>query len=130
MTDVGVAQRCTRSAAVVQIAGDLDTAVAPLARTALDRAVAARPHVVVDLAEVPTIDPTGLGILVRARQEARRRHGDLLRAGPSRYVRTVMRTMRLHTAFATFDTVQQALTAADAAAGSAAEHEYAAAHRR
>jgi len=76
-----------------------------------------RAQVVVDLAKVPTIDPAGLGILVRARQAARRRHGDLLVAGMSRYVRTVMRTMQLHSAFTTFDTVQQALTAADAMVG-------------
>jgi anti-anti-sigma factor len=76
-----------------------------------------RAQVVVDLAKVPTIDPAGLGILVRAPQAARCRHGDLLLAGLSRYVGTVMRTMQLHTAFTTFDTVQQALTAADAMVG-------------
>ena len=111
-----VAQRHTRFAALIDITGDIDVEVVPELRTALESAVAARPQVVVDLARVRVIDAAGLGVLVRARQAARRRNGDLLLASPSRFVRTVLRTMRLHTAFRTFDTVQQAMTAAHAAA--------------
>lgn len=110
-----VAQQTTRHAAVVSVTGDIDAAVVPQLRSALDAAVAARPQVVVGLTRAGVIDSAGLGVLVRARQAARRRGGDLLLAGPSRFVHTVLRTMRLHTAFPTFDTVPQALTAARAA---------------
>jgi anti-anti-sigma factor len=111
-----VSQRHTDFATLVDITGNIDVDVVAELRTALDRAVAARPQVIVGLAQVRTIDPAGLGVLVRARRAARGRNGDLVLAGPSRFVRTVLRTMRLHTAFRTFGTVQQAMTAAHAAA--------------
>ena len=111
-----VSQRRTRFAAVVDITGDIDVDIVAQLRTALNSAVAARTQVVVGLAQVRAIDSAGLGVLVRARRAARRRNGDLLLASPSRFVRTVLRTMRLHNAFPTFDTVQQAMTAAHAAA--------------
>jgi anti-anti-sigma factor len=100
------------AAAVVRVRGDLDLDVAPGLRAALERATAARPYVVVDLSEAGVIDAAGLGALVRARNSARRRQGELLLAGPSRFVQTVLRTMRLHTAFRSFGTVEQAVAAA------------------
>ena len=60
--------------------------------------------------------PAGLtdaGTLVRARHAARRHHGELLLAAPSRFIPTVLRTMRLHTAFRTFTTLRQAVAAVD-----------------
>jgi anti-anti-sigma factor len=110
-----VAQQTTRHAALVTVTGDIDATVVPQLRAALDTAVSARPQVVIGLHRAGVIDSAGLGVLVRARQAARRRGGDLLLAGPSRFVYTVLRTMRLHTVFPTFDTVSQALTAARAA---------------
>jgi anti-anti-sigma factor len=64
-----------------------------------------------DLTRAATIDSVGLGAVVRARQAARRRGGDLLLAAPSRFVQTVLHTMRLDGAFPTFDSVPQAMSA-------------------
>lgn len=101
----------TPTAAVVHVTGEIDIAVAPDLRSALEAAVVAQSNVIVDLSQAGVIDSAGLGTLVRARNAARRRQGELLLAGPSRFVQTVLRTMRLHTAFRTFGTVQQAITA-------------------
>ncbi|MEV6842758.1 STAS domain-containing protein [Actinoplanes sp. NPDC051411] len=80
-------------------------------RAAIDSAVACHPYVVVDLTHAGVIDAFGLGVLVRARNAARRREGELVLAGPSQFLQTVLRTVRLHTAFRTFNTVPQATTA-------------------
>ena len=93
------------------MSGDIDMDVTPEMRLALDTAVAAHPKVVVDLTHARLIDSVGLGVLVRARNAARARHGELLLAGPSRFIQTVLRTMRLHTAFRMFDTVGHAVAA-------------------
>lgn len=74
------------------------TTVDPL-RTALSEAIEHEGRVVVDLSAVEQIDSTGLGLLVRARQEARQRGAELCLHAPSRFVLTVLHTMRLDTAF-------------------------------
>ncbi len=58
--------------------------------------------VVVDLREVGFIDSTALGLLVRARQEARQHDGTFGLVAPSRFVRTVLHTMRLDGAFSIY----------------------------
>ena len=60
-------------------------------------------HIVLDLSAVPTLDPEGLGLLVRARQQLRQETGGwLCLAAPSRFVLTVLHTMRLETVFPVF----------------------------
>ncbi|MEV4727201.1 STAS domain-containing protein [Micromonospora humida] len=95
--------------AVVTAAGDLDLATGDVLHGALAEAVGADRHVVVDLARVHLIDSTALGELVRARQDARQRDRQLSLAGPSRFVRTVLHTMRLDRVFPVFDTRRAAV---------------------
>ncbi len=68
-------------------------------RTALSDATEHEGRLVVDLSAVEQIDSVGLGLLVRARQEARQRGAELCLHAPSRFVLTVLHTMRLDTAF-------------------------------
>ncbi|MGA5298938.1 STAS domain-containing protein [Nucisporomicrobium flavum] len=110
-----VALTVTSPAAVVRVTGDIDLDVVADLRAGLENAAALRSYVIVDLTGAGTIDSLGLGALVRGRGAARQRGGDLLLVAPSRFVQTVLRTMRLHTAFRTFGTVPQAITAAVAA---------------
>ncbi len=84
-------------------------------RTALREAVEVSGTVVVDLAAVRVIDSIGLGLLVRAHREVRDRDARLCLAAPSRFIRTVLHTMRLDGIFPIFDTLDDALTQLDAA---------------
>ncbi|MER7456809.1 STAS domain-containing protein [Micromonospora sp. NPDC126480] len=68
-------------------------------RIALAQATEQDGRVVVDLSAVEHIDSAGLGLLVRARQEARQRGAELCLYAPSRFVLTVLHTMRLDAAF-------------------------------
>jgi len=99
----------TAGASLVQVSGDIDMDVAAELRSGLEVALAAHSIVIVDLTDAGVIDSTGLGTLVRARNAARRNAGEVVLAGPSRFVQTVLHTMRLHTAFRVFDAVEQAI---------------------
>lgn len=73
-------------------------------RRALSEAVTLGPQVLVDLGEVATIDSVGLGLLVRAHQDARQEGRALCLVAPSRFVLTVLHTMRLEQVFPVFPT--------------------------
>ncbi|SNY25657.1 STAS domain-containing protein [Paractinoplanes atraurantiacus] len=88
---------------------DLDSTLADHLRDDLMQTAAAHPRVVIDLHAVGFIDSAGLGLLVRARQEARQHDSVLDLAAPSRFVRTVLHTMRLDGAFRIFPDQQAAL---------------------
>ncbi|MFC7547387.1 STAS domain-containing protein [Plantactinospora sp. GCM10030261] len=94
---------------VVTAAGDVDAESADSLRNALQGAIQAGGHIVVDLTRVHLIDPTGLGLLVRAHRDARDRGAALALAAPSRFVRTVLHTMRLDGVFPIFDSRAEAL---------------------
>ncbi|WP_127502983.1 STAS domain-containing protein [Actinoplanes solisilvae] len=102
----------TTPAALVRVSGDVDVDIVSELRQRLDEAVALRPVVIVDLTAAGTIDSLCLGILVRARNAARRNGGDVLLVIAGDFLMTVLKAQRLHDAFRTFDTVPQAITAA------------------
>ncbi|MEU8662515.1 STAS domain-containing protein [Actinoplanes philippinensis] len=97
-------------ASVVRIIGDLDLAVADRLRTTLEPAIARCPWVIVDLGGAGAVDSVGLGVLVAARQAARREDGDVLLAATPPFVTSVLRAARLDAVFTTFDTVPRAIT--------------------
>ncbi|MBM2614621.1 STAS domain-containing protein [Actinoplanes sp. LDG1-06] len=95
--------------AVVTPSTDLDAAAAELLREALAEAVRDHHHVIVDLHAAPTIDSAGLSLLVRFYNEAKARGGTFSLAAPSRYVVTVLHTMKLHQVFTLYPDVEAAL---------------------
>ncbi|MGN9809367.1 STAS domain-containing protein [Micromonospora sp. BQ11] len=96
-------------ATVVTVAGDIDLDTGDTLRTALRHTAEMGGHVVVDLSRVHVIDSTSLGLLVRAHRDARERGVTLCLAAPSRFIRTVLHTMRLDVAFPIFDSRDHAL---------------------
>ncbi|WBB53283.1 STAS domain-containing protein [Verrucosispora sp. WMMD573] len=72
--------------------------------------------VVVDLTQVQVIDSVGLGMLVRAHRDVREQGGRLCLAAPSRFIRTVLHTMKLDGVFPIFDSLDAALDQLSAAA--------------
>jgi anti-sigma B factor antagonist len=88
--------------AVVELGGDIDVLVAEPLRESLLAAGAVRARVVLDLADAGTIDSAGLGALVRAQRRLRRYGVPLCLVAPSRYVVTVLRTLRLDRDFPVF----------------------------
>ncbi|PRY20126.1 STAS domain-containing protein [Pseudosporangium ferrugineum] len=97
--------------AVITPLTDLDSDSAERLRDDLMHAAATHPHIVMDVHAVGFIDSSGLGLLVRARQEARQHRATFDLVAPSRFVMTVLHTMRLDSVFRTFDDLEAALTA-------------------
>lgn len=86
-----------------------DAGPAERVRRALAEAIDTGDLVLVDLTELEVVDPAGLGLLVRAHQEARQRSAVLCLVGPTRFVRTVLHTMRLDDLFPIFESRAAAL---------------------
>ncbi|WP_434971562.1 STAS domain-containing protein [Micromonospora peucetia] len=95
--------------AVVTTAGGVDVDTADEVRAALRQAVDVHGHMVVDLTQVHLIDADGLGLLVRAHRDARDRGAVLCLAAPSRFIRTVLHTMRLDGLFPIFASPEEAV---------------------
>ncbi|MEV5767271.1 STAS domain-containing protein [Micromonospora sp. NPDC052213] len=95
--------------AVATASGDIDVDIADDLRTALRQAVDVCGHIVVDLTRVHLIDANGLGLLVRAHRDARERGAVLCLAAPSRFILTVLHTMRLDGLFPIFASPEEAV---------------------
>lgn len=98
-------------AVVVTPLGDIDAGFAETLRDGLTIALDTGRHVVLDLHAVHLIDSAGLSLVVRIHQEAKHRGGSLRLAAPSRYVQTVLHTMRLDTVFTGYPDREAALQA-------------------
>lgn len=68
-----------------------------------------RSEIVFDIAEVPYIDSSGFGELVRGFSETMNKGGALVLARASQRIQDVLRHTRLSTVFRTFETVEDAV---------------------
>lgn len=105
-----VALRQDPHAAVVVVTGDIDRLLVSTMQAALTRAATLHRNTALDLSAVELVDPIGLSVLVRGHMQARKRGGHLCLAAPSRFVLTVLHTMRLDDALPVFDDLPSALT--------------------
>jgi anti-sigma B factor antagonist len=101
-------------AVVITPLSDMDAGLVERLRDDVMRAAHAHAHIVVDLHAVEFIDSAGLGLLVRARQEAKQHDATFTLAAPSRFVLTVLHTMRLDGVFRSFPNHRAALAAIQA----------------
>ncbi len=73
-------------------------------RTAIDEAIAAgNCQLVVNLAEVPMVDSSGVGLLVKAMASAKQRGGALKLVNPSKFAVQVLRLVGILNLFEVFD---------------------------
>lgn len=99
-------------AAVLHVHGRLDLAAASEVKNAILRAVEDdRPHVVVDLEDVPFVDSSGLGALIGGLRAARSAGGDLRIANPGPQARMILELTTLDRVLVNHETVEAALAA-------------------
>ncbi|GAA0434847.1 hypothetical protein Aca07nite_00080 [Actinoplanes capillaceus] len=84
---------------VVVLRADLDQQLVDRVRPIVVGTTGAGRDLVVDMRHAPVIDSAGLGLLVRAHRDARRRGARLCLVAPSRFVLTVLHTMHLDGVF-------------------------------
>lgn len=96
---------------VVTLRGGFDVIDAAAAGTLLAAAVAGAPRVVIDLTGLEYIDCCALGVLSRARSQARRAGGDLLLAAPGALVTRVIALAAMSADFAVHASAGEAVLA-------------------
>lgn len=105
----------SKSAALVEVAGELDLHCAPQLRAELSRVIEANvpPKIVVDLAGVTFLDSTGVGVLVGALKRARAAGGSLHFCNPQPRVCRVFEITGLIGPLPLFATRDEAFAAFD-----------------
>ena len=79
-------------------------------RDAVNEALAAaEPHLVVNLAEVPMIDSSGVGVLVKALTSAKQRGGMVNLVNPSKFALQTLRLVGVINLFGIFDEEETAI---------------------
>jgi anti-sigma B factor antagonist len=96
---------------VIAIVGELDISTAPRLREELIRRTAelATPKIVLDLAGVDLLDPTGLGVIFEGIKRARLRQGDLALARAEGQVLRDLEITRVLEILPNFESVDQAI---------------------
>ena len=96
---------------VIAIVGELDISTAPRLREELIRRTAelATPKIVLDLAGVDLLDPTGLGVIFEGIKRARLRQGDLALARAEGQVLRDLEITRVVEILPNFESVDQAI---------------------
>ncbi|MFC4057997.1 STAS domain-containing protein [Planomonospora corallina] len=113
-----VQTRRENSCTVIRVSGELDMAVAPRLRAAIDQVMEApgRPCLVMDLTRVPFCDSVGLGILVSTLTRVRDSRGRLVLVLEPGMIIHLLTITNLDRHFETYGSVQEAFGAFDAAA--------------
>ena len=96
---------------VISIVGELDMSTAPRLREELIRVTSATdtPRVVLDLAGVDLLDPTGLGVIFDGVKRTRSRGGDLALARAEASVLQDMELTRVIEILPVFDSISEAI---------------------
>ena len=80
-----------RRVAHIRVAGEIDVATAPLLQDAIMAQIHCRTNTIADLADVSFMDASGVGMLIKADQLARRRGVRLTVTHPTGLVARVLR---------------------------------------
>lgn len=107
----GIEVRPEPGYAVLAVRGDVDIATAPDLRARLADTLGSFPAVVVDLADVPFMDSTGLGVLVAAYNRAAAAGCVLVLARPQQIVRNALRLVQIDTVIDVYATLDAAVAA-------------------
>jgi len=92
--------------------GEIDLGRSPSLRTALAEVQAKRPRrLIIDLADVPYMDSSGVATLVEAMQVSRRHDGRIILCNLQDRVRSIFEIARLDMVFTIVDSGEDALTA-------------------
>lgn len=102
----------SKSNEVYTAEGAIDLHVSPELRSTLRDLIDAKPkRLVVDLADVPYIDSSGLAVLIGAMQALEHEGGVFMLAAAKENVRTILESAKLDQYFRLFPTVDAALAA-------------------
>ena len=109
--DIEVQSTTSDDALILTPIGEIDLSRAPSLRTHLRSALQGSPRrLIVDLAQVPYMDSSGVATFVEAMQTARKTGCELILAGLQERVRSVFEIARLDQVFTIRDNMEDALS--------------------
>jgi anti-sigma B factor antagonist len=109
--DIEVRRETSGDATILRLLGEIDLSRAPALRHHLNEALGSHPpRLIIDLAEVPYMDSSGVATFVEAMQVARRTGSALVLCGLQERVRSIFEIARLDMVFTIFDDTDAALT--------------------
>lgn len=97
------------NAAVLKVHGDVDLATAPVLESAIAESWVPPQRLIIDASDLPFMDSTGLGVLVKAAIRARDEGGQVVLAAVGARVHKVLAITGLDEHVAICDTVEEAL---------------------
>ncbi|MEP7369643.1 MAG: STAS domain-containing protein [Dermatophilaceae bacterium] len=110
--DLSISSESRGEVTIVHVGGEIDVYTAPMLREHLDEHIAqGRNHLVVDLADVPFMDSTGLGVLVGRLKLVRGSDGSLRLVCPSERILKVFSITGLDKVFQIYASLDDALGA-------------------
>ena len=105
----GVSAELRQNVAILTVHGDVDLATAPLLESAIRDSWTPPQRLVIDAQDLPFMDSTGLGVLVKAAIRVRDEGGQIAMAAVGARVRKVLSITGLDQHVAIYDTVEDAL---------------------
>ncbi len=110
--DIQVRRETGDGLLVLTPVGDIDLSRAPALRTYLSEALASKPgRLIIDLAEVPYMDSSGVATFVEAMQLARKKGSVLVLCAMQDRVRSIFEIARLDMVFTILGSAEEAKTA-------------------
>ena len=99
---------------ILDVSGEIDVYTAPQFKDAVNSIIATgQKHLVVNMSNVTYMDSSGFGALLSATRRLRPQGGTVNLVHVSGAIDRILRITRLNTVFATYDTVDEALAAAE-----------------
>lgn len=109
---IEIVTRVVEDATILSPRGEIDLSRAPSLRVQISVVQAKKPkRLIIDLAEVPYMDSSGVATLVEAMQMARKNGGKLILAALQERVRSIFEIARLDMVFTIVGTADDAMTA-------------------
>lgn len=110
--DIQVRRETGDGMTILSPIGDIDLSRAPALRIHLSEALTSKPsRLIIDLAEVPYMDSSGVATFVEAMQIARKKGSELMLCSMQPRVRSIFEIARLDMVFKILDTADEAKTA-------------------
>jgi len=101
---------------ILDVAGEIDVYTAPQFKEAVNGIIATgQKHLIINMGEVTYMDSSGFGTLLSATRRLRPQGGTINLVKCNNAIDRILRITRLNTVFATFDTVDEAIAATQAA---------------
>ncbi len=100
---------------ILDVEGEIDVYTAPQFKEAVNKVIAdGQKHLIINMAGITYMDSSGFGTLLSATKKLRPQGGTVNLVQCNRAIDRILKITRLNTVFATYDSVDEAISACEA----------------